>query len=317
MVARSAGEMDRFRPLWEGLARSRPYSVFQQFAWNRLAAQVFADRESPYVVCAESGNGAAILPAAIGRNGTLIVFLGETLFDYRTFLAEGDGEALEAAWSEIAKLRQQLWVTSLLERWTADWQSWQPQPFSAAPGVLRGLCSGDDFAAAHPRSRRLQRRLEELGIELHRRSGAETALVRWLLEQKARQLCDRPNNLFSDRRRIDFLTAALSLDPRATDIFTLEQGSTIISALITLRDGGVRRFYNTYHDERWARLSPGAALLYEVTRMSLEEGLDCDYMTGTQSHKTRLANASVPLYRVDATPQQVGARIAPESALAA
>jgi CelD/BcsL family acetyltransferase involved in cellulose biosynthesis len=317
MVARSAGEMERLRPAWEHLARSNPRSIFQQFAWNRLAAQVFADRESPYVVYAESENGAALIPAALGRDGSLIVFLGETLFDYRTFLADGDREALEAAWREIGKLRRQLWVTSLPQAWTADWHDWSPQPFSAAPGVLRGLFTASGFADQHPRARRLLRRLLDQGIELRRYSGAETALVRWILEQKARQLWDDPQNLFSDQRRIDFVSAALALDPSSADIFTLEQGSAIISALITLRDGSMRRFYNTYHDERWAKLSPGIALLYEVTRLSLEEGLDCDYMTGTQPHKMRLANVSVPLYRVDASPEQVGSRAAQASLLAA
>ena len=309
--------MERLRPAWEHLERSHPRSIFQQFAWNRLAAQVFADREAPYVVYAESENGAAIIPAAIAREGSLIVFLGETLFDYRTFLAEGDREPLEAAWQEIGKLRQQLWVSAVPQAWTADWCDWSPQPFSAAPGVTRSLFSASRFAEEHPRTRRLLRRLLEQGIELRRYSGAETALVRWVLQQKALQLRDDPHNLFSDERRIDFLGAALALDPSSADIFTLEQGSAIVSALITLRDGFVRRFYNTYHDERWAKLSPGVALLYEVTRRSLAEGLDCDYMTGTQPHKMRLANVSVPLYRVDATPEQVGARAAQVSSLAA
>ncbi len=316
-VARSAGEMDRLRPAWEHLASQRRHTIFQDFAWNRLAAQVFADREAPYVVYAENGNGAALIPAALGRDGTLIVFLGETLFDYRSFLAAGDRAALDAAWREIGKLRQQLWVAGVPQAWTLDWKEWRPQPFTAAPAVWRSLSTAADFAEKHPRARRLVRRLGEQGLELRRYSGEETALIRWLLEQKARQFQDDPNNLFSDPRRIDFLAAALSQDPQAAEVFTLEQGSTTVSAVITLRDGEIRRFYNSYHDERWGRLSPGVALLYEVTRRSLEEGLDCDYMTGTQPHKTRLANASVPLFRVDATPEQVALRAVQESALAA
>ena len=317
MVARSAGEMEQLRSGWEHLERLCPRSLFQSFAWNRLAAQVFSDREAPYVVYAENGNGAALIPAAIGRDGTLIVLLGETLFDYRTFLFTGDRAALDAAWQEIGRLRQQLWVSSLPEGWTREWQGWEPQPFSAAPAVWRSRASADDFAAAHARSRRLLRRVLQQGMELRRYSGADTAVVRSLLQQKARQLEGEPNNLFSDRRRIDLVAAALALDPQGAEIFCLEQGSSVVAALITLRDGPVCRFYNTYHDERWARFSPGAALLYEVTRLSLEEGLDCDYMTGTQPHKIRLANASVPLYRADATPEQVGARAKRESLLAA
>lgn len=317
IIARSAGEMDKLRPAWEHLARGGGPTVFQDFAWNRLSAQVFADREAPYVVYVEDAGGAAIIPAAICREGTLIVFLGETLFDYRTFLAAGDGGALDAAWQEIGKLQQQMWVTSLPEPWVANWQEWKPRAFSAAPAVLRSRCTAEEFADEHPRIRRSLRRLQRQGAELRHYPGSDSALTRRILQQKARQLRDDPNNLFSDPRRIDFLAAALALDGRAADIYTMEIGSEIVSALITLRDGHVRRFYNTYHDERWAKFSPGVALLYEVTRQSLEEGLDCDYMTGTQPHKTRLANASVPLHRVDATAQQVAARATREPAVAA
>ncbi len=317
IVARSAVEIDRLRPAWEHLLSQSPRTIFQDFAWNRLAAQVFADREAPYVVYAENGNGAALIPAALSRDGTLLVFLGETLFDYRTFLATGDRLALDTAWQEIGKLRQQLWVSGVPQPWTPEWEEWRPQPFTAAPSVLRSRATADRFAEQHPRARRLVRRVREQGLELRRYFGAETRVVRWLLQQKARQFRDAPNNLFSDARRIEFLAAALSLDPHAAEIFALEQAASIVAAVITLRDGETRRFYNSYHDERWARLSPGVALLYEVTHRSLQEGLDCDYMTGTQPHKTRLANASVPLYRVDATPDEVASRAVQESALAA
>jgi CelD/BcsL family acetyltransferase involved in cellulose biosynthesis len=47
--------------------------------------------------------------------------------------------------------------------------------------------------------------------------------------------------------------------------------------------------------------SPGVALLYEVTRASLAENLDCDYLTGEQEYKMRFATSVMPLYRVDVT----------------
>jgi CelD/BcsL family acetyltransferase involved in cellulose biosynthesis len=49
------------------------------------------------------------------------------------------------------------------------------------------------------------------------------------------------------------------------------------------------------------------SLIYEVTRRSLEDGLDCDYMTGEQPYKRRLATSSVPLYRLRATAAELGA----------
>jgi len=309
--------MERLRPAWEALSRGVTRSIFQDFAWNHLAARVFADREAPFVVYSENSNGAALIPAAICRDGTLIVLLGETLFDYRTVLTHGDPSALAAAWQEIGNLRQQLWVSSLPEDWRGSWHDWEPRPFSAAPALLRRFCSSDAFAHQHPGIRRSWRRLQEREVKLERYSGADTAITRQILQCKARQLRNDPNNLFADCRRIEFLTAAFALDPGSADIFTLERGSQLVAALITLRDRHVRRFYTTYHDVRWGRFSPGVVLLYEVTRQSLAEGLDCDYMTGTQPHKMRLANTTVRLYRVDATPEQVGMRAPREPALAA
>jgi CelD/BcsL family acetyltransferase involved in cellulose biosynthesis len=309
LIARTLKEVDCLRPAWESLQHSS-LSIFQSFAWNRMAAKAFDDREAPYVVYTETGGGAALVPAAVCREGTLVVFLGETLFDYRTVLATGDEDALEVAWGEIGRLRQQLWVMGVPQPWTAHWRSWRPERFSEAPHVLAREISAERFAAEHTRAARQLRRLQGQGCEPKRYPGSAGKLVEFILRRKSEQLWGEPNNLFADPRRIEFLQALLALRPQDADIFTLEQDSEIVSAIVTIRDGNTRRFYNTYHDERWAKLSPGVALIYEVTRLSLADGLDCDYMTGTQSHKTRFATSTVPLYRIDATPEQVAARAA-------
>ena len=88
-------------------------------------------------------------------------------------------------------------------------------------------------------------------------------------------------------------------------MYTLESAGTLVSALVTFRDGKVRRFYTTYYAQEWAHYSPGVALLYEATRRSLRQGFDCDYMTGEQPHKMRFANSVTPLYRVSATAEQL------------
>ena len=74
---------------------------------------------------------------------------------------------------------------------------------------------------------------------------------------------------------------------------------------MTFVDGGTRRFYTTWMDPAWSRHSPGIALLFEATRLTLEQGLDCDYMTGEQPYKLRFATGSEPLYKVEATAQQL------------
>jgi hypothetical protein len=52
------------RPFSRGPLRPPPRR-FQIFAWNRLAAEVFLDREQQYIVYAENLTGAALRPAAI------------------------------------------------------------------------------------------------------------------------------------------------------------------------------------------------------------------------------------------------------------
>jgi CelD/BcsL family acetyltransferase involved in cellulose biosynthesis len=56
-----------------------------------------------------------------------------------------------------------------------------------------------------------------------------------------------------------------------------------------------------YFDPAWSKFSPGVVLIYEVTAHTLNEGLDCDYMTGEYGYKNRLATAMVPLLKVEAT----------------
>ena len=74
-----------------------------------------------------------------------------------------------------------------------------------------------------------------------------------------------------------------------------------IAALVTFVDGEVRRFYTTWMNPTWGKHSPGIALLFEATRLTLAEGLDCDYMTGEQPYKLRLATRRIPLHRIRAT----------------
>ena len=48
-----------------------------------------------------------------------------------------------------------------------------------------------------------------------------------------------------------------------------------------------------------------AGLVKQYPIISLEDGLDCDYMTGEQPYKLRLATNTVPLYRVSATAERM------------
>jgi len=137
---------------------------------------------------------------------------------------------------------------------------------------------------------------------LRRYDGKNASLLRSIYGAKARQA---ESSLFHDSERIEFLVRAAGLLPDVFEIFTLENGGQLAAAVVTLRDGSCRRFYTGLFAAEYEKHSPALALIYDVTCRSLAAGLDCDYMTGEQPYKMRLATNSVPLYKVRATSEQL------------
>ncbi len=297
--------MLRIRPLWEELCGDGRYTIFQDFEWNLLAAERFCDREEPYVICAESQGGAAIVPAALRRSHGTIRLLGEELFDYRAFLHRGDDEVLRAALAALAELGRPLEIVAVREpdRNIAT-QELELLPFAAAPGVSCRQVSAEQFAAGHSRLGRNLRRMARLGFELRSYDGSHSELVRSIYRAKAGQ---SESCLFHDPARVEFLVSAAAKMPHVFEIFTLENGETMAAAVVTLRDAGWRRFYTGWFAAEYQKHSPALALIFEVTRQSLAQGLDCDYMTGEQPYKLRLATNSVPLHRVSASSEALSA----------
>ncbi len=306
-IIRSAHGLEALRDTWASLYRTGRHSIFQSPEWNLLAARVFSDC-APLVVHAESDAGAALIPACI-RDGQ-IEFLGETLFDYRDVLATGDEGVLRAAWRQIAAERRPLSITALQGREALrPWQvlGFSALPFCHAPAVRRAQWSPDSFVHHHHKAARAARRLASAGFALRVHSGADRELVRYIYGAKARQPI--AGNLFAENpARQEFMISAATMDTRC-EVFTLENESAMAGALLTLRDGQVRRFYTIIFEPAWAHYSPGTVLLFEVARHSLAEGLDCDYMTGEQAHKTRFGAELTPLFRVQASADDL-ARIA-------
>jgi len=292
------------RPLWEALRAAGKHTVFQSFDLNLLAAARFADREDPYVVCVEDTHGAAIVPAAIRQDGSLRL-VGEELFDYRCFLHQGDPEVLRTTMAMLAQLGRPLEIVAMRECDTIALQGELPLlPFCCAPSILRKDTSADEFAITHSRLGRNLRRMARLGFALHKHRGDYPGLMRFIYEKKATQ---NPESLFRDSARIDFMVNAATVLPDRFEIFTLEDESSIVATLVVLREDRCRRFYTGWFAPQFEKHSPALSLIYEVTRQSLAEGLDCDYMTGEQPYKLRLATNSVPLYRVRATAEQLAA----------
>jgi CelD/BcsL family acetyltransferase involved in cellulose biosynthesis len=297
--------MLRIRPLWEALLAAGKYTVFQDFDLNLLAADRFAQREEPYVVCVESEQGAAIVPASVRLSAGTLRLLGEELFDYRAFLHRGDDAVLRCALGALAELGHPLEIVALRgsERSVVA-DELNLLPFAAAPGVSCEQISAESFAGAHTRLARNLRRMERLGFALKTYDGTNPEPLRAIYEAKARQ---SDTSLFHDSMRIEFLVNAAALMPHVFEIFTLENGDQRAAAVVTLRDGKCRRFYTGWFGIEYEKHSPALSLIYEVTRQSLVEGLDCDYMTGEQGYKMRLATDLVKLFRVRATAAELAA----------
>jgi hypothetical protein len=225
------------------------------------------------------------------------------LFDYRTFLHTGDDEVLRGALGVLAEFGRPLEIVALRESdRSAVNDELQIVPFAGAPGVSCAQISVETFAATHTRLARNLRRLERLGFELRSYDGANPQLLRSIYTDKAEQ---SESSLFHDPARIEFLVSAAGLMPDVFETFTLENCGQRAAVVVTLRDNGCRRFYTGWFAAEHQKHSPALALIYEITRQSLAEGLDCDYMTGEQPYKLRLATNLMALYRAQATPERL------------
>jgi len=306
-IACSASEMDRIEPLWNEILKHQEHTMFQSFAWNRLAADIFRDRITPCVVWTESDAGAAIIPAAIHHASARMELLGDALFDYRDVLCAGDDELLRLAWHQVAACGKPLLVEALSGNAPRDrWEDFRILPFANAPQVERSLVDERGFRLAHSRLGRQMRRLQRLGFTLRVHAGSDSAAVRHLYECKRSHFAADSDNLFLDQHRREFMVAAAAIEQSRCELFTLEnEAGKLIAGLVSFREGDVRRCYTIYFHPEWARYSPGIALLYEVTARSLAEGMSCDYMTGEYPYKLRLANASHPLYKVEVSAHEL------------
>ncbi len=309
ILATSVDELKRLEPMWADLLRQAPKTMFQKFEWNRLASEVFSDRLSPAVCAVESDGGAAIIPACINRLANRLELLGETLFDYRDVLHAGDERVLQAAWQMLLELRLPLSVTAVqAENASPCWREFGPVEFARAPWVDANKVTAEQFRLLHTRAWRQLRRMQRTGVTVHGHSGAECDLVRRSYQLKCDRFAGDANNLFRDERRREFMVAIAAAEAENCRVFTLEDGvGCIVAGLVTFLDGDIRRFYTIYFDPDWAAYSPGVALVFEATTLSLEQGLSCDYMTGDHPYKLRFANASRTLFRVDASPAQLAA----------
>lgn len=301
---RGAQELDQLRSRWKWLETQGDCTFFQSYELNRMAAEWFSARESPNVVVAESDAGIAIIPAV--RRERELGLIGETLFDYRDVLSAGDPTLLECAWRELARLGIPLQVTALRgHQAQARWQQLQPTEFCNAPTTRRRDLSAAEFVRAHPKAAKASRRLAREGLRLVRRERELRPIAEWLYRRKA-QWSGKSENLFWDRHRQDLMLHIVCSGVFDCTVWSYEtREGDVAAALASFRHGQSRHFYTIHHDARWKRFSPGQVMIFDVTRESLAEGLDVDFMTGEYSYKNRLATAMMPLFQVAATASQM------------
>jgi CelD/BcsL family acetyltransferase involved in cellulose biosynthesis len=298
--------MRKLRPAWERIYGENDHTLFQKYEWNELAARFFSEREQPFVVMAEDDSGVAIIPSAIDIKKRQLTLLGEGLFDYRDVLWRGGESALDSAWSAVLSVAADRGLSfamhSLREEASQAWRGFDATPFTDAPCARRDHMG----RAQHSRLGRNLRRLTHMGCELQKYYGNDSALARRVYELKSQQ----GESLFGDPIRAAMLIAMINAAADDCEIFTLESDGTLVAALVTFIDGQWRRFYTTYNDRHpaWAKHSPGLSLIHAVMEESLARGLDCDFMTGDQPYKRRLATSAVPLYRISASAETLAER---------
>jgi CelD/BcsL family acetyltransferase involved in cellulose biosynthesis len=298
---RSVHEIDALRSRWQSLAAETPDStIFQTFDWNRLAAQMFADREEPWVIHAVSDSGEAIIPAA--RRKDDLGLIGEALFDYRDVLCVGAPVVLNAAFRRLAEACLPFRVTAVRGQVAGRWPEAVLVPFAGAPRAGAAALDASSFRRQQSRLASRARRLPRKGFVLRRYDAPPSPLVRELYGLKAQQAT---GELFADAKRREFMCSIAHASGKDCCLWTYEDSAGPIAALLSFRHGNTRHFYTTWYDSEFSELSPGQALLFEATAQTLSEGLDSDFMTGEYLYKNRLATDVVPLFRVDARAEDV------------
>ncbi|HET9697862.1 MAG TPA: hypothetical protein VFP40_13405, partial [Terriglobales bacterium] len=184
VLARSHHDIYRLRYAWQQLESRCTVTMFQSFVWNHTAAQAFEDREVPFVIYAESDQGAALIPTAIDQARNRLVFLGETLFDYRDVLTSGDPQVLASAWNRASQLGMKFSSGALRSDSNfAAWNAFDVSRFYGAPRVSPKEVTAEEFAQGHKRLASWKRRLDREGVEFKCHTGSNSDLVRCIYQQ--------------------------------------------------------------------------------------------------------------------------------------
>ena len=304
-IVRSAEEIAELEPVWRRCFLIDPYAtIFQSYEWNLSMAEHLPHIERPLVICSQDADGnATIVPAAESLASDCLTLLGECLSDYRSILTtDASSPTIQSAFLALANERKWLLYTALLPEHHAVLDEFSTEGFCGAPH--KTPCPGSEFAARHGRMFSRLRKLERHGFDVVEHDGSDEQLVRWIYARKSQA---DEHCLFRAPHRVNAIVTAFRALASKVRVFTLRRDGLIIAAVIVLIDSarGFARFYTNWFDADWRHFSPGMVLLYEASRRVLDAGLGCDYLTGEQPYKLRMADCSRYLRRVKASPEEL------------
>src|SRR5262249_42718388 len=148
-----------------------------------------------------------------------------------------DPQLLPGAWLVLAGWNRDIEVTAV--RGGTQWDGFQLEPFARAPAILRDGTTAEDFLSSQRRLGRHSRRLRKHGLNLHRHSGSNRALIETIYNKKGAET----ENLFSDPLRREFMVEICARPESRCEVFTYETVGELVAALVTFRDDTARRFY--------------------------------------------------------------------------
>lgn len=311
--------IDELGPLWSALGPSTGNPLLSH-EWFACAARSFHDAASLRTVLVKhSGELAAIAPLAIVRrhNVQWLEVVGTTALHEPTGFVGQDSSALDLACRTLLDFRRPIVLQRfdaadpLLAIFTAAARA-RGKIFtltaSGCPFVTIDTSWPQYFSSLSARRRqdyrRARRRLEQEGrVEVDIRCSSEASVADELAEAmrveaaswKGRAGSSLLNN---ESMRSFFQRLTLRLARRqALRMCFLRLNGTAVAAQICVEQD--RRWWvlKIGYDERWAALSPGVQLMWDVLRHAFERGLRSFELLGTAEEWLRIWTRSERAYR--------------------
>jgi len=288
---------------WEALqgAHSAFASPYLSPQWTLACAGVDGpDRRGGRVLVVRKGARAAgFLPVRLA--GTAALPIGAPLCDYQALVADPDLEldprtlvrALPAARFDFNNLLDSYGLFRPFVRGGADSQIIDLSDGYDAYAALRRAEGHEILKDTAKKRRKLER---EHGAVEFRAMSTDVDDFEQLIDMKRRQYrATRQTDIFEAGWPLELLRSLLARrDPRFCGaLFTLHVGGVMVAAHFALRSERVLHAWFIAHDPEFARYSPGVALIEQIMRWGVANGIhEIDLGPGDYRFKFQLANAT-------------------------